>query len=141
MKPTLNELNGLIWAMIVLTSIVFLSRAVIRFRRPNQTGVAADYILLLAYLFFMACSILYLATIKPIYRWQSATAKEIDMYPEYLADLVTMRKVLLINSYTLWCTLWCVKFAFLSLYWKLVQQLPIFIKMWWGVFIFTVLVC
>ncbi|KAK5956191.1 hypothetical protein OHC33_002765 [Knufia fluminis] len=139
MKPTLNELNGLIWAMIVLTSIVFLSRAVIRFRRPNQTGVAADYILLLAYLFFMACSILYLATIKPIYRWQSATAKEIDMYPEYLADLVTMRKVLLINSYTLWCTLWCVKFAFLSLYWKLVQQLPIFIKMWWGVFIFTVL--
>lgn len=139
MKPTLAELNRIIWAMMVLTTMVFFSRAIIRLRRPHQV-IAADYILLLAYLLFLALSILYLATIRPIYRWQAAAAGEIDMYPDYVSDLVTMRKVMLINSYTLWCTLWAVKFSFLALYWKLVQTLPLFVKMWWVVSTLTVLV-
>jgi len=139
MKPSLAQLNGIIWAMVVLTTFVFLSRAVVRFRRPHQVA-AADYILLLAYIFFMVQAILYLVTISPIYRWQAAFAGETEMYPNFVADLIVMRKVMLINSYVLWCTLWSVKFAFLSLYWKLVQQLPLYIKMWWAVTIFTTLV-
>lgn len=139
MNPTLESLMRTIWGMIALTTIVFLVRGIIRFKSSHRIAVA-DCVLLLAYLCFLALAILYLETIGAMYRWQSALSGETPVYPEYASDLVIMRKAMLINAYLLWCTLWSVKFAFLALYWRLVQQQPRFVKIWWAICIFVVLV-
>lgn len=125
--------------MLILTTFIFFLRVAIRFR-GNRTVATPDYILLAAYVVFVGMASMYLATIPALYRWLAATLKQTDMYPSYIDDLVVMRKIMLIGAYLLWITLWAVKLTFLALYWKLVNQLPRYKKMWWVVIIFVVLV-
>lgn len=139
MQPPQDVLVRTIAAMITLTTIVVLMRAYLRFTRPKSI-ILADYILLAAYVVFIGLTSLFLVATPALYRFDAASKGEIEMYPTFADDLVFMRITLLTNSYTLWTILWLVKFAFLSVYYKLVAGLPVYQRWWWIVFVFCVLV-
>lgn len=144
------------YAMIAITSAVFLLRAAARIWRPKRL-MAEDYILLLAYLLFLTTAILYVVVTPAMYRVTSATTGRIPMYPTILEDSMLLIKIFFANTMIFWFTLWyvsvscsvhkyllilsrAVKFSFLALYYRLMSGIKRYMQLWWAVLIFCILV-
>ncbi|ETN43879.1 uncharacterized protein HMPREF1541_11010 [Cyphellophora europaea CBS 101466] len=126
------------YAMIATTTLVFVGRAATRIWRPKRI-MAEDYILLLAYLFFLSTTILYIVVTPTMYRVSDVVAGKIPPYAELADDSLFMIKIFFANSMMFWFTLWSVKFAFLALYYRLMTGIKRYMQLWWGVLAFSVL--
>lgn len=89
---TEKQLKGVGIAMIVVTSLIFGARTLIRVRQPKKIQ-AEDYCLLLAYLCFLTLTVLYLVLAPTMYRVTDASAGIIPLYPDILSDSLFMIKV------------------------------------------------
>lgn len=95
------------YAMIAVTSAVFLLRAAARIWRPKRIG-AEDYILLLAYLLFLTTAILYVVVTPAMYRVTNAITGKTPMYATILEDSMLLIKIFFANTMIFWFTLWYV---------------------------------
>lgn len=126
--------------MIVTASIFFLSRTGARFHQRGWRLQAEDCLVALAYIFFLSMSIAYLVVIDPVYRLSALQNGEIEPSPNLLEDADLVTKVFFCTTILLWLCLWSVKLAFLCLYRRLMKGLPLYIRWWSGILIFTILV-
>lgn len=93
------------YGMIATTTVVFIARAVSRFWRPQRL-MAEDYILLLAYLLFLATTILYIVVTPTMYRISDVVSGATPPYAEMLDDSLFMIQVFFANTMLFWFTLW-----------------------------------
>lgn len=136
-----GTLRGVGIAMIAIASVFFVSRAAARFHQRGWRLQAEDLLVALAYVFFLAMSIAYMVVIGPVYRLAALQNGEIQPYSSLLRDADLVTKTFFCTTMLLWLCLWSVKLAFLMLYRRLMKGLPLYLRWWWGILIFTILVC
>ncbi|KAJ5747720.1 uncharacterized protein N7511_009416 [Penicillium nucicola] len=124
-------------ALIVLTSLVVGTRFAGAIRRPKDLK-AEDYLLILAYLFFLELAILYIYIAPAIFRLAALKAGTITVYPTVLEDSVHLQIVFFVTTSSLWLCLWMIKFSLLSMYKRLLVGRP-YIIAWWVILVFCVL--
>lgn len=125
-------------ALIVLTSLVVGTRFAGAIRRPKDLK-AEDYLLIVAYVFFLELSILYIYIAPAIFRIAALQAGTIPIYATVLQDSVRLQIVFFVTTPSLWLCLWMIKFSLLSMYKRLIVGKPYLIA-WWVILVFCVLV-
>lgn len=93
------------YAMIAVTSSVFLARAATRIWRPKPL-MAEDYILAFAFLLFLATTILYIIVSPVMYKISDVMLGKAPPYAEMLDDSLFMIKIFFANTMLFWFTLW-----------------------------------
>lgn len=118
-------------ALIVLTSLVAAARFVGSIRGLKDIR-AEDCLLLVAYVFFLELSILYIYVAPIIFRLDSLKNGLIPMYATVAQDTLQLQTVFFVTTSSLWICLWMVKFSLLSMYKRLVVG-KAYIAAWWGI--------
>lgn len=126
-------------ALIVLTSLVVFARFVGSISRIKDIK-PEDCLILVAYLFFLELSILYIYIAPSIFRLASLEAGLIPYYPTVLQDSVRLQIVFFVTTSSLWICLWMVKFSLLSMYKRLLVG-KTYIVVWWIITASCALVC
>jgi hypothetical protein len=126
-------------AMISVATVFVIARCVARWHKVWRFQFE-DFWMLLAYIFFLAMSIGYLAIGTPLFHVLAVVAGEEPFYPNMYNDELVMIKVYFTNTMLLWATLWSVKFSLLFLYRRLMSGLPHYVRWWWGIVAFCVVV-
>jgi hypothetical protein len=126
-------------ALIVLTSLVVVARFAGTIRRFKDIK-PEDYLLLVAYLFFLELTILYIYIAPAIFRLASLEAGLIQPYPTVLEDSKQLQIVFFVTTSSLWLCLWMVKFSLLSMYKRLLVG-KTYIIVWWIITVSCALVC
>ena len=136
---TPRSLRAAGYTLIAVTTIIAGSRLVMAFARPKKAGWD-DFWLVLAYLFFLTVSILYIVVIPCMFRLEALAAGKIEMYPTVLDDSLFIQKIFFVTTSGLWFTLWSVKFSLLALYKRLMTGLRTYTRVWWAIVILSFLV-
>ncbi|CEO59583.1 hypothetical protein PMG11_04256 [Penicillium brasilianum] len=125
-------------ALVVVTTLVVLARFAGSIRRLKDIK-PEDCLLLVAYLFFLALSILYIYIAPTIFRLASLEAGLIPYYSTVPEDSVQLQIVFFVTTSLLWICLWMVKFSLLSMYKRLLVG-KTYIAVWWIITISCALV-
>jgi hypothetical protein len=136
---TPRSLRATGFTMIAITTIIAGARLVMAVARPKKAGWD-DFWLLLAYLFFLTVSILYIVVIPVMFRLEALAAGKIDVYPTVLDDSLFIQKIFFVTTSGLWFTLWSVKFSLMALYKRLMTGLRLYIRIWWVVIVLCFIV-
>lgn len=126
-------------ALIILTTISILARIGGGYTQWRQLQIE-DLWLVLCYLFFITIAVLYLYIVPAFYRLTDLGAGLIEPYPTVNNDALFIQKGLFAASSCLWFCLWSAKFSLLCMYKKLMDKLPLYIKLWWALVVFSALV-
>jgi hypothetical protein len=127
-------------AMITITSVAFVTRAAARFHLRGWRLQLEDLFVGLRFVFFLAMSIAYITVINLAYRLADFQNGDVQIYATLLDDADLVVKVYFCTIMLLWLCLWSTKLAFLFLYRRLVNGLPHYIRWWWAMMIFCILV-
>ncbi|KAF2473677.1 uncharacterized protein BDR25DRAFT_386509 [Lindgomyces ingoldianus] len=126
------------YAMIALTSIFAIARIAIRVTRPKAL-VTEDYLVFIAYILFIAMSILYIVVAPTLFRMSEIVSGEATPDVTMIKDDIFIIKVFFANAMIFWIVLWTVKFSLLALSRRLMMGLnSVYMRLWWGVFGFCV---
>jgi hypothetical protein len=138
---TQEQLLNTSYAMIALTSAFAIARVAIRVVRPKKLAIE-DLLVFLSFIFFIAMSVLYIVATPAIFKISQVTTGAVPAYALLLEDARFVTKIFFANAIIFWFLLWTVKFSLLALYKRLfvgVENL-MYIKVWWGVLVFCILV-
>lgn len=127
-------------SMIIITTAFYSARTIARCRQRGPRFQAEDYFMALAFIFYMAMTIAYLVIIDPMYRATNVQAGKAPPYATILDDVSLMTKTFFCTTMLLWFTLWSVKLAFLFLYRRLMLGLPHYLRWWWAILGFSIVV-
>jgi hypothetical protein len=128
------------YAMMAFTSTVFVARVIVQVLR-RKTFEAQDGLLYVAFLAYLAFTILYVVITPIFYRIQALTAGEIAPWPTMAKDIKLASEVMWSSGMCYWTCLWFVKFSLLALYKKLLLAMPkLYVRTWWGTLIFSIVV-
>ena len=128
------------YAMIALPSALVLARIGIQVWKRKAMELQ-DYLLYLAYAFFLTISICYLFMVPTVFAVGKVKMKAMKPWPTFEADLIFYFRLLYITTNGFWLTLWSVKFSLLALYKKLLEGLPrVYKRLWWAVIVFCIVV-
>jgi hypothetical protein len=128
------------YAMLVLTSTVFVSRLGVQVRR-RKTIEAQDILLYIAFLAYLAFTILYIVITPIFFKIQALEAGRIAPWSTFAPDLRFASIVMWQSGMEYWTCLWFVKFSLLALYKKLLVGMPrAYVWTWWGTLIFCMVV-
>ncbi|KAK5119979.1 hypothetical protein LTR85_007055 [Meristemomyces frigidus] len=119
--------------MIAVASTFFLGRSVARCLHLGWRLQIEDFVISLAFVFFLSLSIAYLVIIDPMYRINAVESGETAIYPTMMEDAAVMTKVFFCTTMLLWFELWSVKAAFLLLIRRLMIGLPNYLRWWWAI--------
>ncbi|KAF2861952.1 hypothetical protein K470DRAFT_275817 [Piedraia hortae CBS 480.64] len=128
-------------AMIILTTISFFGRFCGRLSSKQPRLQPEDVFISIAYIFFLGMCICYLVIVRKMYKISAVEVGSMAPYEGIIEDVHITVPVMLATTELLWAILWAVKFSFLFLYRKLMIRLPHYIRWWWAVFVFCLLVC
>lgn len=131
-------IKGIGYALIVLTSLVVIARYAASIRRFRDFK-AEDYLLIVAYAFFLELTILYIIICPVMYRLAALQEGSIPIYPTVSQDGVRMQIFIFVATNSLWLCLWMIKFSLLSMYKRFLSGKAYAIA-WWTILIFCVLV-
>jgi hypothetical protein len=125
--------------MLVLTTAVFIARmylGIVKQRRfsPEDGWLIASWVV------FVVVTSLYINAGPVIFRIQDLTEGLIPMYPEILDDSLVLQKTFFVTTSGLWICLWLVKASLLSLYKRLMDNVRVYLILWWIVVVICVLV-
>ncbi len=140
MSVTPTSLKATGYTLIAVTTVIAGVRLTMAISRPKKFGWD-DFWLLLAYIFFLVVSILYLVATPVMFRLEALAAGKIKMYPTVADDGLFIQKVFFVTTSGLWFTLWSVKFSLMALYKRLMDGLKFYIRIWWAVIIISFIVC
>lgn len=133
-----STIKGTGIALIVLTSLVVGTRFVGSIRSFKDLK-AEDYLLIVAYIFFLELSILYIYISPVIFRLAAVGAGTIPPYATLSEDGLRLQTVFFVTTSSLWLCLWMVKFSLLAMYKRLLVGKKYLIA-WWAIMGFCVLV-
>jgi uncharacterized membrane protein len=135
-RPDTIQSTG--YALIAVTSIVVLARYVALVRRFSDLK-AEDYLLSVAYVFFVALTVLYIIISPVIFRLARLRAGLIKPYPTVEQDGRQLQIFYFVTTSSLWLCLWMVKFSLLSMYKRFLTG-KVYIVAWWTITTFCTLV-
>lgn len=125
--------------LMVATTLVSVARAVLR--AENRTSVRwHDGWLFVGYLLFMTISEVYVTKAGIMFRLVAVQEGRLAPYPGLGEDALEVKKLFSFTSPGLWFTLWSIKFALLAFYKKMMVDVWLYIKLWWIVLVYCVLV-
>lgn len=128
------------YALIVFASIFIIARVSIQIWRQKPMQLQ-DYLLYIAYGFFLVMSICYLVIAPKMYLIERVSRGVIRPWPTMKRDIVTYVRFMFVTHMCFWVSLWLVKFSLLILYKRLLTGLPIiYLQIWWAVLIFCLIV-
>lgn len=125
-------------ALIVLTSLVVGTRFAGAIRSYKDLK-GEDYLLIIAYIFFLELSILYIYISPVIFRLAAVGAGTIPPYATISEDGLRLQTVFFVTTSSLWLCLWMIKFSLLAMYKRLLVGKK-YIIAWWVIMGFCVLV-
>lgn len=128
------------FAMIALSTIVAIVRGGVTFMQRRDIG-GEELWLLASYVFFLVVAVLYLYIVPAYFRLTDLAAGTIAPYATAGEDAEFIQKALFAASASLWFCLWSAKFSLLFMYKKLMDKMPLYLKLWWALAIFSTLVC
>ncbi|KAK2811603.1 hypothetical protein FQN50_001945 [Emmonsiellopsis sp. PD_5] len=135
---TQTALEGLVYALLAITSIVFCVRMFNLVRRP-RTIQWEDGWLILGYVWFLVDSIVYVVIAPAMFRLQEVQVKGAPPYATIQDDSFLIKRSLFFAQPFFWFNLWSVKFSLLSLYKRLMVGLRKYIIAWWCITVFCAL--
>ncbi|KAJ5286063.1 hypothetical protein N7524_001369 [Penicillium chrysogenum] len=124
-------------SLIVLTSLVVGTRFAGLIRSFKDLK-AEDYLLIVAYIFFLELSILYIYIAPAIFRIAAVSAGTIPPYATISEDGLRLQTVFFVTTSSLWLCLWMVKFSLMAMYKRLLVGKK-YIIAWWVIMGFCVL--
>lgn len=133
-----STIKGTGIALIVLTSLVVGTRFVGSIRSFKDLK-AEDYLLIVAYIFFLELSILYIYISPVIFRIAAVGAGTIPPYAAISEEGLRLQTVFFVTTSSLWLCLWMIKFSLLAMYKRLLVGKKYLIA-WWVIMGFCVLV-
>jgi hypothetical protein len=137
---TEHQLLNTSYALIAVTSVFAIARLTTRVLHA-KAWVVEDYLVYLAFAFYIAMSVLYIVVTPAMFRLAKVTSGTIPPYPTLITDALFITKIFFANSMVFWFVLWSIKFSLLALYRRLMVGLHnAYMKAWWGVFVFCALV-
>lgn len=125
--------------MIAVASTVFVGRTIARSPRGWRLQ-AEDIFMSLAFVLFLAMSVAYIVIIDPMFRLTAVRDGTRPPYATMTDDALLVIKVFFCNSMLLWFALFSVKLAFLTLYRRLMMGLPHYLRWWWAILGFCIVV-
>jgi hypothetical protein len=127
------------YPMVVLASVFMVVRIGVQVR--IRVLELQDYLIYLAFAFFLAMSICYLIAISTIFDISKVLVGLLEPWPTYQLDFLRNVRIVFITTVLFWLTLWSVKLSLLALYKKLLQGLPrVWTRLWWATFTFCIIV-
>ncbi|KAK4862945.1 hypothetical protein LT330_010719 [Penicillium expansum] len=132
-----STIKGTGIALIVLTSLVVGTRFVGSIRSFKDLK-AEDYLLIVAYIFFLELSILYIYISPVIFRIAAVGAGTIPPYAAISEEGLRLQTVFFVTTSSLWLCLWMIKFSLLAMYKRLLVGKKYLIA-WWVIMGFCVL--
>lgn len=133
-----STIKGTGIALIVLTSLVVATRFFGSIRSFKDLK-AEDYLLIVAYIFFLELSILYIYLSPVIFRLAAVGAGTIPPYATVSEDGLRLQTVFFVTTSSLWLCLWMIKFSLLAMYKRLLVGKKYLIA-WWVIMGLCVLV-
>ncbi|KAL6711709.1 hypothetical protein ACN47E_004643 [Coniothyrium glycines] len=126
------------YAMLALTSTVFIARIAVQFSRRRRFEVQ-DALLYVAFLAYLAFTILYIVITPIFYNLQALEGGQIAPWPRFAQDLKLASEVMWSSGMCYWTCLWFVKFSLLALYKKLLVGMPkLYVSIWWCTLVFCI---
>ncbi|KAK7949221.1 uncharacterized protein PG986_010107 [Apiospora aurea] len=126
-------------ALMSTVSLIATARTVMMLQKGTRLHWD-DLWLALGYGLFMIFAGLYAANTQLLFRLQDAIEGRPHPNASVEEDSWSMQKILVFSSSGLWFTLWSAKFSLLALYKRLMVQLPAYVRVWWFVVVFSLLV-
>ncbi|KAJ5951321.1 uncharacterized protein N7479_009734 [Penicillium vulpinum] len=124
-------------ALTILTTLVVGVRFVGSIRSFKDLK-AEDYLLIVAYIFFLELSILYIYISPVIYQLAQLSAGKIAPWATVSDDGLRLQTVFFVTTSSLWVCLWMVKFSLLAMYKRLLVGKN-YIIAWWAIVVACVL--
>ncbi|KAL8708933.1 MAG: hypothetical protein Q9220_006265 [cf. Caloplaca sp. 1 TL-2023] len=131
-----KHLQDLGYCMIALATCFTVARLGIRAWK-RRWWLIEDITVTLAWACFTAMTIGYICVTPAVYRIADVGTGKIPPYPTIKDDAQYLVKIFFPNTLLLWTTLWLVKFSLLLQCRRLVDRRPAYIKVWWGIVVFT----
>lgn len=126
------------YVLLAVTSIAMIVRYAALIRRFRDLK-AEDYLLLVAYAFFVELTVLYIIISPVIFRLAALQAGLIKPYPSLPQDGLKLQIYYFVTTSSLWLCLWMVKFSLLSMYKRFLSGRT-YVIAWWTIMIFCILV-
>lgn len=128
-------------AMAILTTTVFGSHMYLACIKQRKFAWEDGW-LAAAYVVFIVITALYLNAATVIFRMEGLVAGTVPPYePEKMAgDGLHVQKTFFVTTSGLWICLWLIKASLLSLYKRLMNNLRLYLILWWVVVVICVLV-
>jgi hypothetical protein len=128
------------YAMLALTSTVFVCRLGVQAWR-RKTIEAQDILLYIAFLAYLAFTILYIIVTPIFFKVQALETGQVAPWATFAADLRFVSIVMWQSGIEYWTCLWFVKFSLLALYKKLLVGMPRpYLWTWRGTLVFCIVV-
>ncbi|KAH7392323.1 hypothetical protein DE146DRAFT_679738 [Phaeosphaeria sp. MPI-PUGE-AT-0046c] len=136
---SVNDLLRTDYAMLALTSIIFVARIIIQVWR-RKTIEWQDAWLYIAYTAFLTMCILYTHITPTFFKIEELGKGQIQYWDGMQSDIKLTTQVMFTSGVLFWTCLWCVKFSLLALYKKLLVGLSVaWVYTYWGIVAFCVL--
>lgn len=125
--------------MVALPSVLIVAHIALQIWQRKAIE-AQDWLLYVAYVFFLAMAICYMVVIPYVYKINRVLAGVIPVYAEVPQDGIFYTRMFFVTLMFFWISLWTVKLSLLFLYKKLMDRLPrVYKKLWLAVVIFCII--
>ncbi|KAJ2970132.1 hypothetical protein NQ176_g8332 [Zarea fungicola] len=134
--------RGLIACLVIGTVFIFMRTGARWYKLRKIPYEMEDIFMYLALVAFILTVALYYATIETFFRVTALAANpgQAEPWPTMADDLVLMLKEFFVVQFFFWLTLWAVKWSLLFMFKRLTNGLPVYNKIWWVVFAYSILV-
>lgn len=136
----LSALRATIYSILAVVTVVTAVRLYRPLRQPS-TFQFEDAWMIVAYVWFLTLSVMYIVIAPPMLRVQDALSEKTPKYKEMTDDSFLVKKSLFFAAPFFWFCLWSVKFSLLALYKRFTNGLKLYTRIWWGVAAFCTMVC
>lgn len=135
-----NDLLRTDYAMLALTSTVFVARIVVQVSRRKYIEWQDGW-LYIAFSAYLAMCILYTHITPTFFKLEQLARGEIQSWDGMQRDVKLTTETIFSSGVMFWTCLWCTKFSLLALYKKLLVGLSnTWVYLYWGIVVFCVLV-
>lgn len=128
------------YAMIVLVSILILSRLTLQAARRKKLE-PQDFFIYFAYACFLGACALYIRVVPILFEIRDVTNGVRAMPADFVQTAGLTARLIWAAQICFYACLWSVKFSLLCLYRKLLSGLPlVYIRIWWSLVLLCFLV-
>lgn len=136
-EPVVRAVTGI---MLALTASMVVIRLVVLPAMLRRTPNANDFWLLIAFICYIGLWTMYTVLVPLLFSLAEISEGTRKIPDDYEAQILLMLRQVFPCSILLWCSLWSVKFSLLTFYKQLMSRLKTYLRLWWVVVVFCVLV-